>query len=146
MVNYFRWLIQDQVIYYRIIGEVSSDDIYPVDAYMNARMDESPADKVHLVIDSTLMTVLPNVPTTMRLTYLRHPKLGTVVTNERSPVESFIFNTIGKVFKLSYRFVKNWDDALRFLRENDDTLPPMDVLHQRLQLVQQETLQEHQHN
>ena len=142
MPQYFRWLLPWRIIYYRVVGDLTVEDFLALDAKIIGMFEQAGHDNIHVLVDISTMRTMPNVRTTMKLRYIKHPGMGYFVTQRRNRLEYFIGNTAGKILKVKYQFVARLEDGIPFLADIDSDLPPVSEMLERLAIVQQETLEE----
>lgn len=140
MPQYFDWLIEDFIIYERVVGDLTVNDLASVDEQIIRMMESSLQSRIHVMTDISTMRTMPGVRDMMTLRYIKHPRMGYFITQRRNRLEYFIGNTAGKILKTKYQFVKDLDDGIHFLADIDPDLPPEAEMLKRLAIVQEETL------
>src|SRR5690606_8704857 len=138
--QYYRWLIENQVIYYRVVGDFTIEEIAVLDAHIISMLESSPKKPVHVVNDISSMHTMPNVRAMINLRFITHPQMGYCVVQRRNNLEYFIGNTIGKILRVNYHFVSALEEGMYFLDKIDPSLPAVTWMLARLAIVRQETL------
>lgn len=135
MNNFVDWLVKDRIVLTSIIGELHVENFPMVDRSIIHFFEASPWDKVHVISDISMMTSMPNIFQMTKLRYITHPKIGFFVTQSRNPAEEFIGNTVGRVLKTQYKFVRTLDEGIEFLSWVDPNLPPVEDIQARAHML-----------
>ena len=140
MENLVTWLADNRVIFTSIVGPLRVEDFPALETNVITLFEASTAEQVHVLTDISLMTTMPNVFQMSKLTYITHPKIGYFITQSRNPVEEFIGQAVGQMFKTKYKFVKTLDEGVDFLAQIDPTLPPAEDLQAQVHAIRGELI------
>lgn len=135
MHNLVTWLVEDKVALTSIIGELGVKDLPELDRQVIALFEKSSSTEIHVVADIERMTAMPSIFQMTKLTYVTHPQMGYFVTQSRNRFEVFIGDTVGKLLKTKYQFVKSLEDGLVFLKNTDENLPPVAEMNGKLEKI-----------
>lgn len=126
-----QWLVPDRVMYVRYIGVFTRDDLYAYLEKSLAMRDEANerlgvgGPLVHTLTDGRDMVKnemeLKDVQSSLRS--LRHQKVGWSVFVHESRLNRFIVSIAHQLVGVRHYICATMDEAVKFLRDNDDTLP-----------------------
>jgi hypothetical protein len=119
-----KWFIPNRVVYVRLWGASSIEEA----SQLNAKMLEFIAagtPLVHFIVDDTELKVVPNSLGEMQraMRALKNPSMGWVLTvGEVNAVMRFFGQMAAQLFRFRFRRLRTMEEALRFLRDVDQTL------------------------
>ena len=122
-----KWIIEDYVFYVDVNGDSSIEDMTEVNNIAIKMMESSPAERLHLIIDSTNSKKEPSIFAQNKiLTSLVHKKCGWVVDVTNNNVLMGALNKgIALLKHLSYQSADSIEDALQFLKSQDEKIPEL---------------------
>lgn len=133
MSHYTQWLVEDRVIYTRVWGTFSAEEIPEVDAEMIPLLEQSDAPLIHVLADDLELESMPNMKKMSELQYVKHEKMGWFITSNPNRVLRFIGTVVGQLLKTRHRFVDSPEDGIDFLLTVDTTLPDKATLLAKLE-------------
>jgi hypothetical protein len=119
------WYIEGRIIAAQVWGDQDIDEITRSSQELMAKLDAG-TPLVHLLMDDSR---LGKVPVNLgqlgnALAFARHQNLGWVIMiGEGSRVTKFVVEMLGKIFRINIRRVARFEDAIRFLKERDISVP-----------------------
>ncbi|MGB7340370.1 MAG: hypothetical protein WBC91_15845 [Phototrophicaceae bacterium] len=106
------WYYPDQVAIMQLIGETSATEFMQASEILYDWYDNSPTERIHLIVDDTYLTKLPNLAGLTKVKI--HPKRGTIIIVAiPNKLMEFLANVAVQISKAKVLFV--------------DTLPEADV-------------------
>lgn len=122
------WLLENRVVLSVYTGLMSLEDARGQVREANALLRQG-IPLTHSVIDMTEVTRLPPLQATSEfmstdLTDVRD-KLGWTLIITNNKFLKFASSLFVPMFKVRQRFFGSMDEALKFLQEDDSTLPPL---------------------
>jgi len=127
------WLISEKIIYTQTTGKNTIDDMKLLLDQIAELLDLTDAPFVHLIIDGTLAQMPQMSVTEIKELFSDLPNTGEIgwtVVVTPSPFLRFLGTLAMQFGKMRSRQVATVDDGLRFLTENDESLPKLDELRQ----------------
>ncbi|RMG88612.1 MAG: hypothetical protein D6712_03260 [Chloroflexi bacterium] len=129
MTIHISWLLENRVMYVEAWGNVSIDDVSTSTLYMVDLIEKSEHPLVHIIIVNKGIDKIPlNVIQLQRATrpLLGHPKNGWhVFVNSQNTVIDYSMNILAQLFKTRWRKVSVLEEAITFLQDADQSLPPL---------------------
>lgn len=119
------WYIPDHILYTRMWGQVSHDDLTEMNHLLNQHLDESSQQMVYQITDdSEVQGISPSLADMKQsITVLTHPRLRWVlVVGEVNLFINFMVSTLMHLFRVRYRRMKTLDEALKFVVEQNPAL------------------------
>lgn len=119
------WVVEKRVLYSRVWGVHSAEDIVSSDTEL-LRLKQEGIPLIHLIMDArdmvTMPTSLGNIQSSLKT--IRDPAFGWVVPiGTTNPVTKFMGIMIAKMFRLRFRRVETLEESIAFLKEIDATIP-----------------------
>ncbi|MFP4323516.1 MAG: hypothetical protein ACLFTK_13775 [Anaerolineales bacterium] len=130
------WLYEDRIIWLRNSGQMTLDDMFVADASLRGYLDDSTATRVHLIMDNRAVQgwhIAPDELPKARSAnqFMAHPRLGWVVMCGMPQGEKRLANFLGTMAaheqNARLRTFYTVDEALAFLQEVDDSIPPLQI-------------------
>jgi hypothetical protein len=125
------WYIENRVIYARLFGSVTQDDLREGNAAITGFIDTSGVPPIHIIFDTTAVERIMITALQVRneVHYFQDKRIGwVVVCGLRGIVEvavHFIGGIISRVTGIRIQAVSTLDDGLAFLRQVDPSLNDM---------------------
>jgi hypothetical protein len=124
------WYLENRVVYVKLIGNVTPDEISSTSTEFIALVEQSSAPLVHAIHDATELDSLPKslkvVVDAIQNGY-GHPRLGwSVAFGVGSDFLRFVGEMTGRIFRIRYHIVQSKTEALAWLENVDSTLPPLE--------------------
>ncbi len=114
------WYIEKQVLHLHFWGDLGPQDYEDYFRLCYNAYDESDAAQVHVLVDASHITNLPNLIDVQRsLPQSSHPRAGWTVTVKDGPINvmaRFVTTMVGKALNVHFRHFDTLDEALEFLR------------------------------
>jgi hypothetical protein len=127
MPIYSTWVVEGHLVYWKSWGALTEDDIAPYDAESLALLEHT-ATMLHTIADHTQLQQLPALKGLTTLSAARDPRLGWyLVVGSMNPIIRMMVSIAVQVSKIRLRFFDTFESALEFIREQDSTLPPIEV-------------------
>lgn len=117
------WYIPKRVIYQKLTGDISFDDAIQLGAINLAYLDEGDPP-VHFIFDTSEIGSTPlrlNIATDASQ-WVKHENFGWAVVVGISGFSKFILNVIQNTLGFRMGTANNLDDAVEWLKGNDETL------------------------
>lgn len=129
MPHKFEWIVPQRVLFGRIWGDPTRDEIRQLSPEINreAATGQSP---VHLIIDMTELTRTPFKLTELN-SYVSRENLeffGWCIVVSNDPVGRFLSATLAQIVRLRVRVFHSREAAFRFLKDMDSTLPDLTAI------------------
>ena len=124
MTSEIQWLIYNRVMYVKLSGEISLDEMREYNEYAIQLIDEGIAP-VHAILDDEDVQKIPMSVNELSnvLRVFRHPGRGWLVAIGNSGrVERMILSLMTQFFRAQFQRFESTKEALDFLREQDETL------------------------
>lgn len=126
----FDWYISEQVIYVKIWGDQTFEELQEANLNITRYLDSVTNRPVHIIINDEDLKSIPVglVKVLNALSYMRHKQLGWIVmVNDKDKpftdkVQHFIAKILAKAANTKYKRLKTLSDALKYLRDVDKTL------------------------
>lgn len=118
------WLVQDRVLYGRVWGEQTLEEIRESSAQVLQYLDRG-TPLIHMILDDSALEKVPvNLAQLKSATqFLRHEALGWGITVGKSGATTkFLTAMLASLFGIRYRRCETLEEALAFLRERDATV------------------------
>lgn len=118
------WVIHKRVLYSRVWGQHTQDDMRQSDQDLKMFLADG-IPLIHLIMDAREMESMPTSLGTIQSTIstIKDPAYGWVVAiGTTNPVTKFMGLMIAKLFRLRFRRVETLKDGLQFLSQMDQTL------------------------
>lgn len=120
------WLLKGRIVLHRTLAPPSADDIAQMDADFLACLDQAEASLLHFIFDMTTQDKVPDLKSMSSMAFTDHPTMGwAIVVGSVNPVTKFLVSTVSQINKVRFRMFTSRAEALEFLQEVDDTLPPL---------------------
>lgn len=122
------WVLESRVIYLRLEGRITGDELIRYDDEMVSRLDHVGADlPVHFIEDVKGLTNAPPLTAALKLKMLRDPRLGWSISigAVRNPVLRLIYQSLMVTMGIRWRDVASLQQALEYLHRVDDSLPDL---------------------
>lgn len=129
------WLVQDKVIFTCVRGEFQVEDFPEYDQDVIELFEQLPYEQVHVLVDISRMTTMPNVVEMTQLKFINHPKMGFFVTQGQNRLIQFVSQTVSKLLSINYQLVNNLDDGLAFLTQIEPSLPSVIEMQNDIQAI-----------
>jgi len=126
-----RWLVEGQVIYTELVGDLTLEDIQAGSQGVIDLLEASNLDTVHLVGDQSKMG---DIPVSLKLfndaaEFMRHDKMGWfMMYPSENKFAKFIASMISSLTKVQHRQCVSLEECLTTLKRMDDTLPSVDEM------------------
>jgi hypothetical protein len=122
----FDWVVQGRVVLEKAFGDVTIEELVRFNAEVTTLIAEQGIAPVHVIVDLTNVGKYPSslkdIMSTMRQ---RVPdKVGWMLVVTQNPIMRFVASIIFQLARLRVRMFQTIQEALDFLKENDDSLPP----------------------
>jgi len=127
-VNY-SWILEGRIVHIQVIGQMSTEEMQNEDAVMQTFFNKRSGPLLHVLIDETQMTALPDLKTMFKVRWIQNPDLGWFImygVNER--LESFKAHVATSKYRVRFAMVDTLNEALDLLQERDLTLPDLKPL------------------
>lgn len=135
MPHAITWLLPNRIIYFRVHGTVTSAELPDTDSAVLTMLDESDADKIHILFDDSDLVKMPGINEMMSLKYIRHARVGWIITPQRNAFIRFVGSVVGQTAGVKFRFVDSLEGGLKTLSKMDLSLPSMNILSEHLATV-----------
>jgi hypothetical protein len=137
MPHAITWLIPNRVIYFKVTGIVTSEELPLTDATVLKMIEQSDAPKVHILFDDTELDRMPGISEMLTLKYIRHERTGWIVTPQRNSFIRFVGSVVGQTAGLKFRFVDSLESGLQTLKKVDQSLPDVPELAKHMQAARE---------
>lgn len=125
-----QWLIDGQVLYGRIWGQQTLDELTMSNADVVALLDSAEDRLIHMLIDDSKLGELPASLFQIRktLTYANHKNLGWAITfgvkeyTLTSAVTDYVIAMLAKLTRARYLRVKTFSEAVDHLKRMDTSV------------------------
>jgi len=121
------WLVEKRVIFSQTSGYLTTDDLITHNSVMEeyARVGEN---LVHIISDSTDVTGMNvGLRDLQKIRFPALPNLGWAISISPKPMERFFASVMMQLTNKRGRQFATLEEALRFLQEIDETLPPLSI-------------------
>lgn len=119
----FRWYIPNRVLYQRMYGEITLEELrgFNVESLQYVEQGQAP---VHTLVDMREVTKYPMNLREISSQLLNDPgpKLGWVMVITNNPVLRFLASVVVQVAKVRTGVFPSIDEALAFVAKRDETL------------------------
>jgi hypothetical protein len=119
------WLLQDRVIYARLEGVQTIEEIRQANSELKTFLVVG-KPPIHLLLDSRKLEGVPlNLAELRQSTKnVRNPGVGWVIhlNNVQSPLLDFLADILAKFLEVRYRRVRTVEEAVAFLKQQDPSL------------------------
>lgn len=120
------WHLQDRVVFAKISGDFSLDDLHDSSSAISNDFLEVGAEPVHLICDVSGITRFPTQIMAIKQNtdlYLKHRKMGwLVMIGFNNPLAKFLANTISQTGRINFQQANSLEEAYTLLRRVDLTL------------------------
>lgn len=115
------WYQQDQVAVMQLIGETKQAELLRASEILYDWYEDCPNDKIHLLVDETHLTQLPNLA---GLTNVKmHPKRGwVIVVAVPNQILKFLASVAIQISQMEVKFVDTFAEANTLLKRVDPRL------------------------
>jgi hypothetical protein len=128
MPSELRWIVEGRVLYSRYYGVVTMDTMRNgADSFVNF-LDNADVPKVHVIYDNTQQTKGPtNIMQIRQVSkpVFEHPKIGWNVVITPHPLNKFLTSMLMQAYKVQWRAVNSYQEAVEFLQGLEHDLPPL---------------------
>ncbi len=125
MVNYrIEWYIPDQILFVKHWGATQADEVRVQMETMNAELERSTSDSIHVIIDLSGVTKALKVKDFPKAFahYKTHPKYRwTMMVGQKDPLVRFASTVATTLFRAPLRAFSTNSEAVEFLK----TIDPM---------------------
>ena len=124
----YEWYIEGQVVYLKVWGDQTIDELYQSNETMLQFLEAMPADRhfIHLIVfDEQLGTAPTNIRQINKiLTYGRHPNLGWVVMTGDKPksITDFVVTMLAKITRARFIRYVTIEEAIDHLKSVDPSI------------------------
>lgn len=126
------WLIEGHVLYNRIEGMLTINDLHAGSARMCQMLDQGDNHLVHALFDLTHAQGIPlRISTVIEITrpFMTHPNTGWVIAfGTDNEMIRMISSIVSQTFRARFRFYPQRDEAIHMLQSLDTTLPDLSPL------------------
>lgn len=126
------WLVEGRVLYDQITGSPSIDEFRAGGRRLGELMTREDGQLVHILLDISAMKRMPTQIGGMSEAsrpFMAHPNAGWIIAFGSSDrMVNLIGTIVSQIFRSRFRFFRSLEESLRFLQEQDSTLPPLDAL------------------
>lgn len=126
------WLVEGRVLYDRITGSPALDEFRAGGRRLAELMLRDDELLVHILLDISAMKRMPTQIGGMSEAsrpFMVHPNAGWIIAFGSSDrMVNLIGTIVSQIFRSRFRFFRSLEEALRFLQEQDSTLPPLEAL------------------
>lgn len=133
------WLIEGHVLYNRIEGMLTTEELRAGSAQMRQMLDQGEHKLVHALFDLTRAQGVPlQISTISEITqpFLTHPNTGWIIAfGTQNGMIRMISSIVSQTFRTRFRFYPEREEAIHMLQSLDATLPDLQFL-----LMEAETL------
>ncbi len=116
------WYVEDQVLFVKHWGPTQADDVREQMATMNQRLDSSPAQSIHVIIDLSEVTKalsMKDFPKAFAH-FKTHPKYRwTMMVGQKDPLVRFASTVATNLFRAPLRTFDTNAQAVAFLKTMD---------------------------
>jgi hypothetical protein len=121
------WIIEGRVFYVKWPEIIDHEGTIAFRADMTTYLSQATGAKVHAVSDTYLVKQLPKIQEIQQaMSVIKHDNLGWIVSLEPNHgLVKMMAQVISRIRPMHVRFVKDVDEAIRFLNEGDPTLPDL---------------------
>ena len=125
------WLVPGKVVYSRVIGKITLEELSNVSEMTIKMFEESDSPLIHLIIDESELDKLPvSIKSFSEAsTLLKHPQMGWMImygTDDR--MAKFMSTIITGIAKVRHRRFRTFEECLAFLKTVDSTLPTVEEM------------------
>jgi hypothetical protein len=122
-----KWMYENHLVYDRLFGDVTIQDAAETSQLLEQHLSEghqAGAPLVHIIVD---MSEATSTPFNLReihqvMTHLKHPALGWTAVLGPSKLVGMLASLITQLFKARYRTFQSIDEAVAFLKTQDQQL------------------------
>jgi hypothetical protein len=119
------WLIQKQVLYWKISGNLPGTEIAEMSHFIVEQVGKSSSQKVHLIIDGMGIESLEYTNQAARDAFQALAKkawMGKVIAMTRNYQIQVHINALSSAFGLNWQNVNSMEEAVRALKKGDNLL------------------------
>ncbi len=119
-----KWYVDNRIIYARVWGKTTSDEMQDFGALMLSLV-ESGTPPIYYIFDGTGIQQMPVNFTQAKdaLKFARHEAMGGIIAIGRSnPLVQTLSAVMTRIFRVNYRQLPTFDDAIAFLKEHDHSI------------------------
>ena len=115
------WYVENQVIYTRMVGEITPQEFRTLLQTSALMIDEVEVGEVHIINDVSQLGKLPNfVQLIQAIPRLPQPQMGwMLIVGITTPIKRFWGEAFARVAPIKYKRVDKLEQALAFLQKQD---------------------------
>lgn len=130
MAHKSKWLVDEHIIFNKMDGEVTPDDIRAVVEDNIPMMDnESEAKLIHIIYDMRETTLKGDVVAFQKASraMFTHGRMGwlLVINSSENRIVNMMASMVSKIFSAQFRQFTSLEDGLKFLNTMDISLPDL---------------------
>jgi hypothetical protein len=135
MPQALEWLIEDRVLFSRMWGEMTVEELRANSDNGIAMSDAVTHDlPVHTILDGRKMTDIPSMKDMLGIKYKRARNTGWIImilsTNR---LYKFMSSTFLQLVGVHFKIVETWSDAVSMIASADSTLPDLSYLPEKME-------------
>ena len=120
------WFVPGRVVLARGYGIVTRDENTESDRLVMQYIDRG-TPPVHVIIDVTPVDDFPMYTAQEEIQksreFLKHQQLGWgILCGTSNPVVRFLVSIVTRISRVNFRMFENYDEALQFLKEHDQSI------------------------
>ncbi|MEZ4669903.1 MAG: hypothetical protein R3E39_18515 [Anaerolineae bacterium] len=134
MAYNIEWYIENQVIYARMVGNVSIEEYRTLLQTSALMIDNVEVGEVHIINDVTHLNEMPNFLQLVRaIPKSPQPQMGwMIIVGETSPLKRFWGELFSRISPIKYKRLDKMEQALEFLQREDPNIAWQNVKQQLL--------------
>jgi hypothetical protein len=121
-----RWVVPGQLALCTVWGEPTNAEVLAYDRELKTMLEQATHPRVHAIFDMRGLSTVPPFQGVPKIQHGNDDRFGWIVfVGVPNGLVKFFINVAGRFFHRRFRFFETTEDALHFLQQADEALPPL---------------------